>query len=203
MSKSAATDAVLARSRLRMLTILFASSVAFLGSTIAPGLPGLYAHYADVANAELLSRLVLTMPALFVALAGPFVGLVIDRYGRRNTLIFSTVGFGVAGMSGLVLESLTAILVGRAFLGVFLVGILISVTALIGDYYSGDERNKVAGLQGAFISFGTLIYTILGGFLAEIHWRAGFVLFAVSFVLIVPMLLSLYEPSRTPVIERS
>jgi MFS family permease len=186
-----------------MLTILFTSSVAFLASVVAPGLPALYADFAHLPNAELLSRLVLTMPMLFVALAGPFVGMVIDRYGRRNTLIVSTIGFGLAGMSGLVLETLMAIIVGRAFLGVFLVGILTSVTALIGDYYSGEERNRIAGLQGAFISFGTLIYTILGGVLAAIHWRASFALFAVAFVLIVPMLLSLYEPSRTPAMDRS
>lgn len=203
MPKIATTDAVLARARLRMLTILFTSSVAFLASTIAPGLPALYVDFAHVANAELLSRLVLTMPMLFVALAGPFVGIVVDRYGRRNTLIVSTIGFGLAGMSGLVLESLMAIIVGRAFLGIFLVGILTSVTALIGDYYSGEERNKIAGMQGAFISFGTLIYTVFGGLLAEIHWRAGFALFAVAFVLIVPMLLSLYEPSQIASIGRN
>lgn len=203
MPKTATTDAVLGRARLRMLTILFTSSVAFLASTIAPGLPALYADFAHVANAELLSRLVLTMPMLFVALAGPFVGIIVDRYGRRNTLIASTIGFGLAGMSGLVLESLIAIIVGRAFLGIFLVGILTSATALIGDYYSGEERNKIAGFQGAFISFGTLIYTVLGGLLAEIHWRAGFALFAVAFLLIVPMVLSLYEPSSTTSVDRN
>ena len=203
MTDRAATDAVLARARLRKLTILFTSSMAFLASTAAPGLPALYADFAHVANAELLSRLVLTMPMLFVALAGPFVGIVIDRYGRRNTLIVSTFGFGLAGMSGLVLESLMAIIVGRAFLGIFLVRVLTSVTALIGDYYSGEQRNQVAGLQGAFISFGTLIFTVLGGLLAEIHWRAGFALFAVSFVLIVPMLLSLYEPLPATPVERN
>ena len=201
MPKTVPTDAVVARARLRMLTILFTSSMAFLASTASPGLPALYADFAHVANAELLSRLVLTMPMLFVAVAGPFVGIVIDRYGRRNTLIVSTLGFGLSGMSAMVLESLVAIIVGRAFLGIFLVGVLTSVTALIGDYYSGEQRNRVAGWQGAFISFGTLIFTVLGGLLAEIHWRAGFALFAFSFVLIVPMLLSLYEPLRSAPIE--
>ncbi len=203
MLGTAAPEAVLARARLRKLTILFASSLAFLASTVAPGLPALYADFADFANAELLSRMVLTMPMLFVALAGPFIGIVIDRYGRRNTLVISTFGFGLAGISGLVLESLLAIIVGRALLGIFLVGILTSVTALIGDYFSGEQRNKVAGLQGAFISFGTLIYTILGGLLAEIHWRASFSLFAIAFVFIVPMLLSLYEPVSAAQVERN
>ncbi|NKB48175.1 MAG: MFS transporter [Alphaproteobacteria bacterium] len=203
MSKTAATDAVLARARLRKLTILLTSSMMFLASVVAPGLPALYADFAGLPNAELLSRLVLTMPMLFVALTGPFVGMVVDRYGRRNTLIVSTLGFGLAGTSGLYLESLMAIIVGRAFLGVFLVGVLTSVSALIGDYYSGDERTRVAGLQGAFISFGTLIFTMIGGLLAEIHWRAGFAVFFFSFVMIVPMLLSLYEPATTPRVSRS
>lgn len=187
----------MARAPLRKLTLLFTSTMVFMASAVAPGLPALYADYAHVANAELLSRLVLTMPMLWVALAGPLVGMAVDQYGRRNTLIFSTLGFGLAGVSGLVAESLIGILIGRAFLGAFLAGILTSVTALIGDYYVGDERAKVAGLQGSFMSFGTLVFSILGGLLAEIHWRAGFVLFAVAFLLIVPMLRSLYEPSTT------
>ena len=108
MLGTTAPDAVMARARLRKLTILFTSSLAFLASVVAPGLPALYADFAHLANAELLSRMVLTMPMLFVALAGPFVGIVIDRYGRRTTLIVSAIGFGLAGLSGLVLESLTA-----------------------------------------------------------------------------------------------
>ena len=185
----------MARARLRKLTILFTSSLMFLASAVAPALPALYADYAHLANAEMLSRLDLTMPMLFVALTGPFAGFIIDRYGRRNTLLVSTIGFGVAGLSGLFLDSLIAIIAGRAILGVFLAGMLTSVTALIGDYYTGDQRNRVAGMQGAFITFGTLVFVVLAGFLSEIHWRASFILFAVAFVLIVPMLLSLYEPS--------
>ena len=187
---------ILGRKRLRVITILLTSSVTFMASVVAPGLPAIYEEFSHIPEAELLTRLVLTIPMLFIAISGPFVGIVIDLYGRRNTLILSTIGFGVSGLSGLVLESLTAILVGRAFLGVFLVAILTSITALIGDYYSGNERNRIAGLQSAFIAFGTLTYTIIAGFLTEIHWRAGFAVFAVAFLLIIPMILSLYEPSE-------
>jgi len=138
--------------------------------------------------------MVLTMPMLFIALSGPFVGYAVDRFGRRNVLIISSLMYGASGVSVLILESLTAILISRAILGVFLAGIMTSVTALIGDYYAGDERNRVAGLQGAFMSFGTLIFVVIAGLLAEIHWRVGFSLFAVAFLLIPLMLISLYEP---------
>jgi len=195
-------DKILRRKRLRVITILLTSSVTFMASVVAPGLPAIYQEFSHIPEAELLTRLVLTTPMLFIALSGPFVGMVIDSYGRRNTLILSTIGFGISGLSGLVLESLITILIGRAFLGVFLVAILTSVTALIGDYYSGNERNRIAGLQAAFISFGTLIYTIIAGFLTEIHWRAGFAIFAVAFLLIIPMILSLYEPTDNNKKER-
>ena len=143
------------------------------------------------------------MPMLFIALSGPLVGYAVDRFGRRNVLVVSAAMYGAAGVSVLVLDSLTAILVSRAVLGVFLAGILTSVTALIGDYYSGDERNRVAGLQGAFMLFGTLGFVVISGLLAEIHWRVPFLLFAVAFALVPIMLLSLYEPVAASVALRS
>lgn len=197
MTGPAVSAKVLARKRLRVWTILLTSGLAFLApSAIAPGLPALRADYAHVDNAAFLSPLVLTMPMLFIALAGPFVGYAVDRFGRRNVLITSTLLYGVAGISGLVIDSIVLLLVSRAFLGVFLAGIMTSVTALIGDYFVGDERNRVAGLQGAFMSLGTLTFVVIAGMLAEIHWRVGFTLFAVAFALLPLMWLSLYEPDR-------
>jgi len=194
---SPAPAKVLARKRLRVLTVLLTSSLAFLApSAIAPGLPALQADFAHLENAAFLSPLVLTMPMLFIALASPFAGYAVDRYGRRRILIVSTFLYGLAGVSGLAVESIFALLTSRAFLGVFLAGIMTSVTALVGDYFVGEERNRVAGLQGAFMSLGTLTFVVIAGLLAEIHWRVGFTLFAVAFLLLPLMFASLYEPDR-------
>lgn len=190
-------DAAVRRASLRKWTILCVSAMAWLApSAIAPGLPALYSEYAHLPDAQVLSRMVLTMPMLFIALAGPLVGVAVDRLGRRRVLIVSTLGYGIAGTAGLFLQSLIAILVSRAILGVFLAGILTSVTALIGDYYRGDERRRVAGLQSTFMSFGTVIFVVLGGLLAEFHWRLGFLLFAYAFLLLPGIVLSLYEPGE-------
>ena len=195
MNESGIPTKVAARKRMRVLTILLTSGLAFLApSAISPGLPALQADFAHLENAELLSRLVLTMPMLFIALSGPFVGYAVDRFGRRDVLILCSFLYGVSGVSALFLDSLTAILISRAFLGVFLAGILTSATALIGDYFEGDERNRIAGLQGAFMSFGTLLFVVIAGMLAEIHWRMGFTLFVYAFLMIPLMYLSLYEP---------
>jgi len=189
--------AAVARVALRKWTILFTSAVAWLApSAIGPGLPALYADYAHLPEAELLSRMVLTMPMLSIAISGPLVGYAVDRFGRRRVLIASMLCYGIAGVSGLVLQSLVAIIVSRALLGVFLAGILTSVTALLGDYYSGEERRRMAGLQATFMSFGTVVFVVLGGLLAEIHWRLGFLIFAYAFLVLPAIMLSCYEPSR-------
>jgi MFS family permease len=197
MTGSARLTAIKGRARLRKWTILLTSGLAFLApSAVAPGLPALQRDFAHVPHADILSALVLTMPMLFIALSGPPVGWAVDRFGRRNVLLGATVLYGLSGLSVLVLDTIEAILVSRALLGIFLAGIMTSVTALIGDYFTGEERNRVAGLQGAFMAFGTLTFVSIAGLLAEIHWRMGFTLFAVALLLVPLMLLSLYEPER-------
>ena len=206
MSTALTPTAATARVALRKWTILFTSAIAWLApSAIAPGLPALYADYAHLPDAQLLSRMVLTMRMLSIAVSGPLVGYAADRFGRRRVLIASMVCFGFAGMSGLVLQSLVAILVSRALLGVFLAGILTSVTALLGDYYSGEERRRMAGLQATFMSFGTVVFVVLGGLLAEVHWRLGFLLFGYTFLVLPAVLLSMYEPraNRGPAAPRN
>jgi MFS family permease len=197
MTASHRLAVVQARARLRKWTILLTSGLAFLApSAVAPGLPALQRDFADIPNAALMSALVLTMPMLFIALSGPLVGWAVDRFGRRNVLIVATILYGFTGLSVLVLDTIEAILISRALLGIFLAGIMTSVTALVGDYFTGDERNRIAGLQGAFMAFGTLTFVSLAGLLAEIHWRMGFTLFGVALLLVPLMLLSLYEPPR-------
>lgn len=195
MTDSPRLVAIKGRYRLRKWTILLTSSLAFLApSAIAPGLPAMYLDFAHVPHAELLSKLVLTMPMLFIALSGPLVGWAVDRFGRRDVLIWAAILYGLTGLSGAVLDTIEMLLVSRALLGIFLAAILTSVTALLGDYFTGDERNRVAGLQGAFMAFGTLVFVSIAGLLAEIHWRMGFTLFAVALVIVPLMVLSLYEP---------
>lgn len=182
-------------SALLLVTLLFASSLTVMsGATIAPALPAIHAHFSGVENADLLVRLVLTIPALFIALGAPVAGLVVDRMGRKPMLIGSTALYVVAGGSGYVLASLPGILAGRAFLGLAVAGVMTSATTLITDYYAGDRRDGVLGLQAAFMSFGGVVFLPLGGFLADVGWRVPFLIYVAAVALVPFMLISVYEP---------
>ncbi len=169
------------------------------GATIAPSLPGMEKHFSElgVANAELLVRLVLTFPALFIVIGSPIAGIIIDKFGRKPLLAASALLYGLAGSSGGYLESIELILVGRALLGLAVAGIMTSATTLITDYFTGQSRASFIGLQAAFMGFGGVLFLSLGGRLADLNWHAPFLIYLFALLLFLPIIFCLYEPDRT------
>jgi MFS family permease len=140
---------------------------------------------------------VLSFPGLFIALSAIIAGLIIDKFGRLKLLGIALVLYAVAGSSGYWLENIYLILAGRALLGIS-VGISMTiVTTLVADYYQGKARQKFAGIQIAVMSLGGIIFITLGGFLADVSWRAPFLLYFFS-ILILPFTYRyLKETSKT------
>jgi MFS family permease len=186
------------RSRGSTITLLFVSALTIMAATaISPALPAIEAAFAATENAALLTRLLITMPALVIAFAAPMVGSLTDRFGRRRVLMGAILLYGLAGMSGLVLETLQGLLAGRALLGAAVAGIMTASTALIGDLYAGPERDRFMGLQAAFTGVGGLMFMAAGGLLAEASWRAPFALYGLAFVILPFVIVFLGEPRRT------
>ena len=179
------------------ITLLLTSTLTVMsGATIAPSLPAMQEHFARVPNSELLVRLVLTVPALFIAIGGLFVGQLLDRIGRKPLLISSTLLYGFAGGSGLVLNSLGTLLVGRAILGLSVAGIMTGVTTLIADYYTGQKRADFMGLQAAFMGLGGVAFLSVGGLVADLNWRFPFLIYLSAWAITGAIAITLYEPER-------
>ncbi|GET36103.1 MFS transporter [Microseira wollei] len=178
-------------------TLLLASTLTVMsGATIAPSLPAMQDHFASVQNADIWVRLVLTVPALFIVIGSPIAGVIVDRLGRKPLLIVSAVLYGFAGGSGYVLNSLFAILGGRALLGLAVAGVMVSATTLIADYYIGQARATFMGLQAAFMGLGGVLFLSAGGSLASASWRYPFLIYLFAWLLLPLILISIYEPRR-------
>jgi MFS family permease len=69
------------------LTLLLVSSLTIMSViTISPALPLMAEEFKDVEKAALLVKLVLTIPALMIAIFSPITGRLIDKYGRLKVL---------------------------------------------------------------------------------------------------------------------
>ncbi len=181
----------------RNLTLLCASSLTVMaGTPVSPALPTMEVVFAGHPSADLLVRLMLTLPGLFIGLLAPASGWLVDRFGRKPLLLWGAVLYTAAGSSGLYLDSLWAILVGRALLGVAVAAIMTAAVTLIGDYFAGAERQRFLGLQAAFMSFGGMIFLLAGGLLSDLSWRGPFGIYLVAIGLVPMVILAIREPQH-------
>ncbi|GEO05757.1 MFS transporter [Adhaeribacter aerolatus] len=177
------------------LTLLLVSSLTIMSViTISPAIPQMAEAFKEVKNAAFLVKLVLTLPALMIAICSPITGRFIDRYGRLKILWVSLVLYAGAGASGFFLHNLYYLLISRALLGIAVGMSMPIVITLIADYFEGQERQKFVGIQIAFMSLGGILFIGLGGILADLGWRYPFLLYLFSLVVLPLSILFLYEP---------
>src|SRR5476651_2081326 len=177
------------------LLLLLSSCLPVLGAVLlAPVMPGMQAHFADTPGASVLVPIALTLPALMIALLAPFAGVLADRLGRRPLLLGAMVLYSVCGLLPIWLESLPAIVISRAGIGLAEAAIMTCCTALMGDYYSGARRERLFALQMVATSLSATIFIALGGVLGEHGWRAPFGLYAVGLLMLPLMAYWLWEP---------
>ena len=187
-------------------TLLLTSCLTIMSMiTISASLPDMARTFAGVPNGELLVKLSLSFPALFIAISASIGGRLIDRLGRLGLLGISLVVYAIAGTSGYWLDDIYQILAGRALLGICVGLSMTIVTTLIADYYEGRERQKFAGLQIAVMSMAGILFITLGGILADISWRTPFLLYGASLLILPATLIYLKEPEikTSEIVDRS
>lgn len=121
-----------------------------------------------------LAGLIITMHGIFVFLLSPLAGSLIDKIGSKRPYVFGLLLYGIAGGSGLFLDSYPLLLISRAFLGVAVALIFTSVTVMILNFYKGKDKNKVMGFRGSANSLGAVIWPLMGGALGTISWHMPF-----------------------------
>jgi len=180
------------------ITLLFAAVLApFQAASISPAIPELLAHFADHPNAAYLSRLVLVMPSIGIAISAPLAGAVIDRFGRRRFLLGAIFAYALLGASGGFVDDLEVLLFTRLLLGFAAGGAMTATVTLMGDYFDGPERQKFLGQRTAFVNFSAIAINISGGLLASIDWRVPFFVFLAALILVPLGAKSLPEPVVT------
>jgi len=181
---------------LQTALLMIATLGIMSGITIVSSLPLISHTFSDIPNIEFLSKLMLTIPAIVIALFSPIAGYIIDKWGRLKPLYFGISLFIIGGSSGFYLHDFYVILVGRGVLGLGVSLIMTSSTALIGDYFSEEVRHKFMSKQGMTTALGGIVFISAGGLLAQMNWSYPFAIYLIP-ILFVPFLVkSLYEPKK-------
>ena len=138
--------------------------------------------------------LIITTHGLFMALFSPLLGIIIDRKGARKPFITGLIVFGIAGGSGLLINSYWILLVSRACLGIALAGVFTAINVLILNMYESSERDKVMGWRGSAQSLGGIIWPMIGGALGGFSWHLPFSVYTLAIPIGLAAIAAVPEP---------
>ncbi|MCG6914508.1 MFS transporter [bacterium BMS3Abin03] len=116
---------------------------------------------------------VFTLPGVILT---PILGVLADRYGRKQILIPSLILFAIAGTSCFFTRHFDLLLVFRLLQGIGAASLGSLNVTLIGDFFNGRDRASAMGYNASVLSIGTASYPAIGGALATIGWHFPFLL---------------------------
>ena len=120
---------------------------------------------------------VVTLNVVATAIVTPATGWIVARWGERQVLIWSIVGFSISSLACATAETLAPLLAYRVGQGIFGAPLVPLAQAIIVATYPPDERAKAQGWFGMSVVIGPAIAPTLGGYLAEAYnWRWIFLL---------------------------
>src|SRR5688500_1007885 len=130
--------------------ILSITITGIVGSTIvSPVTPDIVAELGGGDRA--IGFLVAAVAAPGIILA-PIIGVLADRYGRREVVVPCLAIFGIAGGLAALAPSLEVLIALRLLQGIGSAGLINLAVTIIGDHWEGVERAKKIGQNAAVLT---------------------------------------------------
>lgn len=179
------------------LTVVIAAFLPLIAIvSLFPAVPSIIDHFHADPSASWKVPWMVTAPGLAIALIAPFAGAIVDRFGRRRFVVWSTFFYGIVGSAPFFLSSLNALFVSRVLLGITEAAILTTLNTLIGDYWDEHGRRHWLTIQGVVGPFVGSALILGSGYLTAIRWNGVFLIYLVAFPIFLAMVAFLFEPER-------
>jgi DHA1 family tetracycline resistance protein-like MFS transporter len=157
-----------------VLAMLLIDSIGF--GIVLPVLPDLVVHLGQVTLAEAtrIAGYMLVAYAGAQFFAGPVLGNLGDRFGRRPVLLASTFAFALDYLLMAAAPTLAWLFVGRLIAGI--AGATYGpANAVLADVTPPEKRGATFGLMGAAFGLGFILGPAIGGLMAGLGTRAPFI----------------------------
>jgi len=74
-------------------------------------------YFSKNGDGDLVTQMIVTVPAIGVIVGGPLCGWLIARFGSKRFLLVALAVFGTVGSAGLYLDNAFVLLISRFLLG--------------------------------------------------------------------------------------
>ncbi|HLG89602.1 MAG TPA: MFS transporter [Alphaproteobacteria bacterium] len=150
---------------------------------ILPSQTQMAEHFSNQGDGALIAQYVTAIAAPTMAFGAPLIGWLASRVGKRPVLLLSALLFAVFGALGAVAPDLWTLLATRVILGLAAAGFGTMAITYIGDYYTGERRDRMIGWYAVVGGAGSFVTLLAAGSLADVGgWRVPFALYLIGFL---------------------
>ncbi len=142
-------------------------------------------------------QMIITLPSLMSLVFSLLAGKLARIFYKKTLILISLTAYLIGGLLPVIFhQSIIFLLVCSGIIGIGNGGMLTLSAAIICDYYTGKERNRMMGLQSAAISGGAMVFSMLGGLLSKNGWSSAYL----AFLLLIPCIVitALFMPRGIP-----
>lgn len=162
------------------LATMLVSMTLMIVSVIMPQLQGSLSATQDQV------AWVITFNIIAIAVVTPMTGWLANRFGRRNVMIYSTIGFVAFTILCGTANSLEVLVLYRMLQGVFGAPLNPLSNAIVLDTFPREQHGTVNSIYGVGVVIGPMLGPILGGYIAEAYtWRWAFIAVGIAGILAV------------------
>ena len=182
-----------------IISIAAISFIQGLQYCVSPVLGQIQEHYPDV-DVSLIQMLI-TAPALLSILVALLSGWLVLKISKKKLLLFGSLVAGVTGFLPRLADSFGLLFFSRTFYGVGL-GLATALnTAVVAEFFEGDERVSVMGIQAASVGAGMVVVTTVGGMLGSGGFRNAYFINVIGFISMILIACCLPETGKAQASE--
>ncbi len=191
--------------RARNVVLLLAASVALMMVGFGIILPVFGRRLGEFGSGVEALGLMTMSFALGQLVAGPYMGTLADRFGRRPLVLLALAGYAAANVGFLFAPNAAALVGLRAFEGVVTAGLFPAAMGVVADIFPEEKRGQWVGIIMGAYGAGFIFGPVAGGILYDVWgFEAPFVASAaLAFVAFVAAAIFVPETNTRQVRRRT
>ncbi|MCM8709916.1 MFS transporter [Clostridium sp. SYSU_GA19001] len=169
------TEKVLKKVSLTKIKIGILTGCLFMSSNIAiaPALADISASFPNVSVS--IIQMLITISQLMTVPFSLLAGRLASTFTKKTIIMFSIGAVFFGGCIPLIVSSnIVFLIIASCFIGIGMGALIPATSALICEYFDGEERGSLMGIQAAVVNSGAMIFSILGGQFSRIGWKFAY-----------------------------
>ena len=163
-----------------IVAIVCISFIQGMQYSVSPILGQISEHFPDVSVS--LVQMLITGPALLSILVSITSGVLVLKISKKKLLLIGSMIAGITGFLPFLADSFWLLFASRMVFGIGL-GIATTMNvAVVAEFFEGDERTQVMGIQAASVGAGMVVITTLGGMLGSRNFTTSYFINVIGFI---------------------